>query len=177
MKKTNNCIIFILVVCSYVLAIHNLSNNLIVQFLINIAILPTLMVPKIFKKFKINISENLEFMYTLFILFAYFLGTVLNFYDRISIYDTIMHFLSGIFEAYLAIQILHNSKNKMVDVLFILGFICLASVLWEVFEFTSSNIFDVDPQKVELTGVTDTMKDLIAALIGGILVIINYKRN
>ncbi len=178
MKKINNLIIAVILVISYILAIHNISNNILVRFLIDIASLPVLFVPKILKKFKIKISDNLEFAYLLFIFFAYFLGTVINFYDRISIYDTIMHFLSGVFEAYIAFQIIKDNKNsKMYNILFVLGFVSLLSVCWEIFEFTSSNLLDTDPQKVELTGVTDTMKDLIAALIGGILVIINYRKN
>ena len=177
MKKINNLIIIVLLVVSYIIALYNLKRKILVRFLIAISSLFVLLVPKLLRKFKIKISDNLEFAYLLFIIFAYFLGTVINFYGMISSYDTIMHFLSGIFEAYIAIQILQNSKNnKQLDILFIIGFVSLISVCWETFEFTASILLKVDPQKVVSTGVTDTMKDLIVALIGGILVILLYRK-
>lgn len=176
MKKINNFIIVVISVVSYMFALYNLKNRLFVRFLISIAILPVLLIPKIFRKLKINISNNLEFMYLIFILFAYFLGSIVNLYDKISYYDTIMHTLSGVFEAYIAIYIINKSNNKLQDIIFILGFVSLISLGWEIFEFTSSNLLGTDPQKVELTGVTDTMKDLIVALLGGIVTILFYRR-
>lgn len=177
MKKINNFIIVVLIILSYAIALYNLKRKIMVRFLIAITILPVLFVPKLFRKLKFKISDSLELIYLIFIIFAYFLGTVVNFYERFNNYDTLMHFLSGIFEAFLAIQLLINSKNnKFHDLLFILGFVALASVCWEIFEFTSSKVLHVDPQRVELTGVDDTMKDLIVALIGGIIVSIFYKK-
>ena len=41
--------------------------------------------------------------------------------------------------------------------------------LWEIFEFTVDNLLGGDAQKVLTTGVTDTMKDIICALLGSIL--------
>lgn len=171
MRKINNIIILVLVISCYILALYNLKHQLLVNFLINEAVLPIVLLPNILRKFKLKISDDLEFMYLIFIIFAYFFGTVLNFYDKISFYDTLMHFLSGIFEAYIAINIF-SSKNKLIKILFILGFVSLLSVGWEAFEFISSILFNIDPQKVEITGVTDTMKDLLVALLGGLVICI-----
>ena len=171
MKKINNFIIVVLLVFSYMIALYNLKRKLMVRFLIAITILPVLFVPKIFRKLKIKIDDNLEFLYLIFIVFAYFLGTVLNFYERFPHYDTLMHFLSGVFEAFLAIMLFKKSDSKIYNILFILGFVALISSAWEIFEFTASKALNVDPQRVELTGVDDTMKDLIVAFIGGILVL------
>lgn len=174
MRKINNLIIIIVVVVSYIIALYNLKRKILVRFLIGISSLLVLLVPKIIKKFNIKITDKLEFAYLLFVFFAYFLGTVINFYDRIPNYDTLMHFLSGVFDAYVAIILIKN--HKFIDILFILGFVSLIAVGWEIFEYTASIILKVDPQKVELTGVNDTMKDLIVAIIGGILIIIIYRR-
>lgn len=171
MKKINNIIIVVLSVVSYFIALYNLKRKILVRFLIAITILPVLLVPKILRKFKIKISNKLELSYLIFVVFAYFLGTVINFYDRIPNYDTLMHFLSGVFEAYISIELF-----KKKDLLDILGFVALVSVGWEIFEFTASILLKVDPQRVELTGVTDTMKDLIVALIGAILLLIYKKK-
>lgn len=174
MKKINNYIIVVLLILSYAIGIYNIKQKILVRVLIAFSSIIVLLVPKIFRKFKIKISDNLEFAYLIFILFAYFLGTVVNFYDRINNYDTLMHFLSGILEAYIALQLVN--KNTKLNNLFILGFVSLISIGWEIFEFISSILLHVDPQKVELTGVTDTMKDLIVAIIGGMLVILFRKR-
>ncbi len=176
MKKINNFIIVVLIVFSYMIALYNLKRKLMVRFLIAITILPVLFVPKIFRKLKIKIDDNLEFLYLVFIVFAYFLGTVLNFYESFVHYDTLMHFLSGVFEAFLAIMLFKKSDSKIYNILFILGFVALISSAWEIFEFTASKALNVDPQRVELTGVDDTMKDLIVAFIGGILVLFIDKR-
>jgi hypothetical protein len=179
MKKINKILIIFMTLISYIIGIYNLKNGVYVNFLIDILILPTLLLPTLFNKLKIRITEKLEFIYIIFIFFAYFLGTVIDLYSCLVNYDTIMHFLSGIFEAYLGFYILKLLKNYNEDkltfnILFILGFVSLIAVSWEIFEFTSSIIFKVDPQNVLTTGVTDTMKDLIVALIGAILVCIEY---
>ena len=50
----------------------------------------------------------------------------------------------------------------------------MVASLWEVFEYLSSYYFGVDPQKVVMTGVSDTMGDIIVAFLGSILVSISY---
>ena len=45
----------------------------------------------------------------------------------------------------------------------------MVASLWEIFEFTTDNLLGGDAQRVVATGVTDTMKDIICALLGSIL--------
>ena len=52
--------------------------------------------------------------------------------------------------------------------------IALGAGLWETFEFTCDKIFDKDAQRVLLTGVNDTMKDMIVAYIGSLVFILFY---
>ena len=169
MRKINNFIIVVTIVVGYMFALYNLKNKLFVRFLISIAILPVVLIPRIFKKY---ISDKIEIIYLIFIFFAYLLGSIVNLYDKINCYDTIMHTLSGILEAIIAIYIINKSNNKLQNIIFILGFVSLLSVSWEIFEFISNIILKTDPQKVLLTGATDTMKDLIVALLGGIMVLL-----
>ena len=182
MGKINNILIIILTIISYLIGLYALKYETLVRVLISLMILPTMLVPKILKKLNFKITNNIEFIYIVFIFFAYFLGTVVNLYDKISCYDTIMHFISGIFETFLGFYILknlngYNKKKLILNTLFVLGFVSLASTGWEVFEFVSSIIFKVDPQKVITTGVTDTMKDIIVALIGSLIVLTQYVLN
>lgn len=48
------------------------------------------------------------------------------------------------------------------------------AVLWECTEFTIDKLLGTDTQKVLTTGVNDTMKDMICALLGAILYIVYY---
>ena len=171
MRKINNIIIIILIITCYIIGLYNLKHQSLVNFLIDVSVLPIVLLPSVLRKIKLKISDNLELMYLIFIILAYFLGTVLNLYDRIPYYDTLMHFLSGVFEGFIALNICDN-KNNITKILFVMGFVSIISICWEIFEFSSSILFKIDPQKVELTGVTDTMKDLLAALLGGMIICI-----
>ena len=56
------------------------------------------------------------------------------------------------------------------NIIFILSFTSLCACLWEVFEFTCNALVGGDAQRVALTGVSDTMWDIIVALFGAIFV-------
>lgn len=178
MRKINNVIIFLITFITYIIGLYALKNGILVKFLTSLLILPVMLVPRMLKNFKIEIPDSLEFMYLLFIFFAYFLGTTIDLYNKIDNYDTIMHFVSGMFEAYLGFYLLKNKgNNKLITFLFILGFVSFISVGWEIFEFASDKVFKTDPQRVKLTGVDDTMKDLIVALLGSLVVYFFKKKD
>ena len=129
------------------------------------------------KIFKIKINEYIKFIYILFIFMAHFVGVTLEVYNHVYWFDKFTHFVSVIATSLLAILILLKEKNNnklLFNVLFILSFSMLIASSWEVFEFLASYYFKVDPQRVALTGVTDTMGDIIVALLGSILVSISY---
>ncbi len=62
-----------------------------------------------------------------------------------------------------------NSYNPIFVFIFVLSFAALCGVIWEIYEFTIDTLFNLDMQGVECCGVTDTMVDLIADLIGSII--------
>ena len=129
------------------------------------------------KIFKIKINDSINFIYILFIFNAHFLGVTINLYSKIYWFDKFTHFLSGIVASLTAIYFLvknKENKNILFNILFIISFSMLIASSWEIFEYLSSYYFDVDPQKVKLTGVTDTMLDIIVAFLGSILVSISY---
>ena len=154
---------------------QGLYKNLII-----ISIIPVMLLPFLLNKFfKANINPEIELVYLIFIIFAHFLGTILNFYYKIGIYDKAMHGLSGVMTSILAIIILVKSKcyekNPIwVNVLFIISITLTVAALWEFFEFTNDNIFGKDAQKVLTTGVDDTMLDMISAFAGSIIFSVIY---
>ena len=118
------------------------------------------------------------FIFLIFIILAGEFGSVLKLYEIVYWYDSFTHFLSGTLTAYLGFLILKKekllTKKNSFNILFIISFVLAIAAFWEIFEFTADNIFGNDAQRVLETGVTDTMKDIICALFGGILFIVAY---
>lgn len=175
-KKINILLISIASILSLYFAIT--KDKELVYILKDASVVITISGIYILKKiFKLEISEGINFIYIIFIFMAHFLGVVLDFYTKFYWYDKFTHFLSGVLTTFLAIYIIcknNDSKNIVFNTLFIVSFSMLVASCWEVFEYISSYYFGVDPQKVVLTGVTDTMGDIIVALLGSILVSISY---
>ena len=178
MKKLKliNWLLIIFVICFSILELF-LENNEqdLYKTLTIISIIPVMFIPKILNKiFKNKINVIIEFIYLIFIFFAYFLGNVLDFYTKIPMYDKLMHGLSGVATSIFAIIILVKSKcyekNPIwVNILFIICVTLSIAAFWEFFEFINDYIFDKDAQRVIETGVSDTMTDMIMAFIGSII--------
>lgn len=147
-----------------------LSKNLTVLSIIIVCAVPYLMK----KILKYEISETLKFIYFLFIFIALILGSIYNFYRTISWFDLLAHFLSGIVTCILALIVLKKfnllKKNLCVfHVIFIIAFSLMVASFWEFFEFLSDKLLKGDTQWVLLTGVDDTMTDMLIAFFASIL--------
>lgn len=177
MKIINNLLILLIWILNIFSIVFNISFNYEVNILICISLSIIVVLPRLLKKY-IKLSEISEFIFLIFIILAGELGSVLKLYEIVYWYDSFTHFLSGILTAYLGFLILKkekllNKKNSF-NILFIISFVLAIAAFWEIFEFTADNIFCNDAQRVLETGVTDTMKDIICALFGGILFIVAY---
>ncbi|MDD3453706.1 MAG: DUF2238 domain-containing protein [Bacilli bacterium] len=172
MKRINVFLILIMISYSLYISYFDFINNNIYDLLIDLAIIIVIFIPKIIRKtFKFNIDKITEYIYIIFIFVAYFLGSVLNFYNNISWYDTFAHFISGIVFGFLTLELLvqinkYDKKNIFFNILFIISMSFLIAGIWEYFEFITDIIFNKDAQKVVLTGVSDTMKDMMSATLG-----------
>ena len=172
MKRINLIIILITSILSIVLA-YNKHEDLVL-FLKDIAVILTISVIYILQKiFKFKISDSLNFIYIIFIFMAHFLGVVVNLYDKIYWFDKFVHFLSGIITSFVSLYVIikfRKDNNIKFTIIYIIAFSLMCASLWEIFEYLSSYYFNVDPQKVQMTGVTDTMGDIIVAFLGSIIV-------
>lgn len=161
-------------------SIEPIMNGNIYKTLICLSIIPVMLVPTILKKlFKLNLTPSVEFVYLIFVFFAHFLGSIVNFYHTVNNYDKIIHLASGTVTAFFALNLLINfkkygHKTVLFNVLFIIAFTLMVASFWEFFEYFNDNLFGKDAQNVLTTGVDDTMKDMIAAFIGSILFNIMY---
>ncbi|WP_315120405.1 hypothetical protein [uncultured Clostridium sp.] len=177
LANLDNLLIFIIRILFLINAVNNLMIKDYYYFLMAIAGMALTFIPYMYTKiFKRKENRTLSFSIVLFIFLSIYLGTLNNFY-KFTWWDTMLHLVSGTILGFLAIVFMNNLNNSAVVkslnpkfiFLYILSFVALCGVLWEVYEFTADIILGMDMQGVLLTGVTDTMEDLIADLIGGLI--------
>lgn len=182
MKKINNIIIILSLVIEL---IYFIMNPIITvdNILLLLSYIPVIFIPKIFnyifKKSKIKITDDIEFAYLIFLILAFLFGSIMGGYSKIYWYDSFTHLLSGVFTAFMAPILLkwlnrYNKKDIVFNIIYIILVTLSVAVLWECTEFTIDKILGTDTQKVLTTGVNDTMKDMICALVGSILYSIYY---
>lgn len=175
-KKINISLILIAIIGTLYFVFTRDTN--IVLILKDISIIVTINALYIIQKlFKIRINEVINLIYIIFIFMAHFLGVICELYNYIYWFDKFVHFLSGIVTAFVAIYLLvkcKKDKNIFFDILVIISLTLAVAAFWEIFEYLSSFYFHMDPQKVLLTGVNDTMGDIIVAFLGSVLVSISY---
>ena len=76
---------------------------------------------------------------------------------------------------YLLILFNKYDKNSIgFNVLYMFAITLMVAACWEIFEFTADSLLGGNAQRVIETGVKDTMKDMICALSGCALVVIDY---
>lgn len=151
-----------------------LENVTMGRFLTYLGLIIVIGLPFIFYKTMFMISQKQLFLYYVFVFLADYLGCVCRFYDYIIWYDVVIHFLSGVLSVKLGLFVLEKfgvGKNYIFNIIFSLITVMAIAGAWEIFEYACDFIFCLDMQKSIFTGVRDTMQDMIAGLMGGILYI------
>lgn len=174
MKKTNDILIILMIIVNTICMFLSICGKYNSNILVCLSLYLIIFLPRIIRKFSSKVNDLIELIFLLFILFAQLLGSILHFYGIIYWYDSFMHYISGILTSFLAVIILilfnkYDDNDKVFNVIFILSITLMVASLWEIFEFTTDNLLGGDAQRVVATGVTDTMKDIICALLGSIL--------
>ncbi len=109
-----------------------------------------------------------------FAAFAQCGGAMFRLYDIIPVYDLLLHLASGILLTfaghYLLVLLLRRHPQaelpRSVELAFSWLFAAASAGVWEIYEFTVDQLFGLDSQ---LGSLTDTMGDIIAGTIGGLL--------
>lgn len=109
-----------------------------------------------------------------FIFIASALGTVLDLYRSIEIYDKLLHYVSGILMAmigaylmeclYKKCRVENLQKVLLPTILFAMFFSFSCAAFWEVYEFTADQLVHTKMQGVNL----NTMGDIISGILGGL---------
>ncbi|MDR6122857.1 glucan phosphoethanolaminetransferase (alkaline phosphatase superfamily) [Bacillus sp. SLBN-46] len=132
-------------------------------------------VPLLFALFtKLQFNLPIVISYLVFLVGSQYFGSILGWYG-LGWWDTFMHFVSGAILAFSGIalyeRLIHRNAGDEISpwfvFLFTLSFAALGGVLWEVYEFSSDQFFDMTLQG---GGNKDTMTDLIADTIGGLVI-------
>jgi hypothetical protein len=103
----------------------------------------------------IRISETLLYIIVLFNFSASILGELFNFYYHFALWDNLLHCISGILLTILALNLLY-AFNKEEDLkhlnyftifVFLIGFVAVISIGWELYEFFMDSFFNYNMQK------------------------------
>lgn len=134
-------------------------------------------VPKLlYRVFRWRPVYLMEIIFNGFVFVAVPFASVLGGYDMVPYLDKMLHCLSGFLFAVVGVVVYYYLKpthrisrtDALPAAFFGAMFAMSTAVLWEIYEYTLSQ-FGPDPQLVALTGVNDTMLDMIVCAIGGLI--------
>ncbi|NCN52360.1 hypothetical protein GW943_00935 [Candidatus Parcubacteria bacterium] len=140
-------------------------------------ILGLMLLPSLLKhRYKLYLPFELDLAIVSFIFLSLFLGSLRNFYERFSLWDSILHFQSGILlgiVGFVMVYILNEkspTKLVMSPIFISLFSVCFSlalAVVWEVYEYAADSWFGYTMQE---SGLPDTMGDLIVNGVGALIV-------
>ena len=145
----------------------------------SIAVIPLIFAGDILKKLGVRTSASIEIIFLIFLFISSILGSLFHFYEFVDYFDKFAHLLSGIVTAILGIIMLKKwrikSKHQLSFDIILMNILSLAiASAWEIYEFVASKALNSDLQRVGASGVTDTVHDMIVALIGSLMVSVMY---
>lgn len=136
---------------------------------VGISIIPSI----VQRSYRITLPFELDLLVTLSIFLHTFMGEWLNFYNRVWMYDKLLHVYGSAVIALLAFVItysLHYTKKVRLSIpligFFTVTFAMAVGGIWEIGEFAIDRLFGKETQN----GLADTMWDMIYDLLGGIVV-------
>lgn len=151
--------------------LKNNESNFYVSIIL--AFIFPLIIPMIEIVFKKRIPYLLEIVVCIQTILALSISQTFNMYENWKNWDMLLHGMMGlegtIIGYFICIIYGGTDWNFFKKVVFIIAFVLAFASLWEIMEYTCDNIFNTDFQKVfdpnEKSGVSDTMNDIIIALI------------
>ena len=145
----------------------------------SIAVISLIFAGDILKKLGVRTSAIIEIIFLIFLFISSILGSLFHFYEFVDYFDKFAHLLSRIVTAILGIIMLKKwrikSKHQLSFDIILMNILSLAiASAWEIYEFVASKALNSDLQRVGASGVTDTVHDMIVALIGSLMVSVMY---
>ncbi|MCI2256638.1 hypothetical protein L2D08_20080 [Domibacillus sp. PGB-M46] len=123
---------------------------------------------------RLQFNLPLIVFYFIFLLGSQYFGSILGWYG-LGWWDFFMHAVSGVLLAFTGVALyerfVHREAGKEISswfvALFVLSFAVLGGVIWEFYEFSMDQFFGMTLQG---GGNKDTMEDLIADTLGGVVI-------
>jgi hypothetical protein len=123
---------------------------------------------------KLQFNLPLVLSYLIFLVGSQYFGSIRGWYG-LGWWDTFLHLVSGAILAFAGIalyeRLIHRNAGNEISPWFVfwftLSFAALGGVLWEIYEFSADQFFNMTLQG---GGNKDTMTDLIADTVGGLII-------
>jgi hypothetical protein len=156
------------------LAIYHYTNGQTFKAIVAIGGIVCGAVPLLLSLFtKLQFNLSIITSYLIFLFGSQYLGSILGWYG-LGWWDTFMHFISGGILGFTALAlyerlILRDAGNEISPwfvFLFTFSFASFGGVVWEMYEFSCDQFLGMALQG----GNTDTMTDLIADVVGGLVI-------
>lgn len=162
----------------FISLINNLINGTYESAFMCFFVLVLFLLPLLVEKnFKIKLPSVLEVIILFFIFGALILGEINGFYEKVPLWDSLLHFINGFICAAVGFSLVdilnQNSKFKYeLSPIFIVvlsfSFSITIGVLWEIFEFSVDMLFKTDMQKDTIINNINSVKITPNGSIGGI---------
>mgnify|MGYP001613988574 FL=1 len=117
------------------------------------------------------------FLIVFIITILYIFAITFEFYKtKIVWVDNLQHILAGIAVAMFSILIKRDNNKKINIAIWIIGFVLIITVFWEIMEFLLWKLLPFYAQKFSLFSPTilEAFEDIISNLIGGLIFTILY---
>lgn len=137
---------------------------------------------------RLRADYSVHLLAHLYILLVYGIGMIFNGYDRIPVYDKVMHTITGVVFGLCGLIVYYLLKPKEQSgmqvekgefwqaALFAAGIAAMIAIGWEIVEYCINLVLHNDPQHVLDTGVDDTMWDMIVCMVGAVLFWVPMRR-
>lgn len=157
-------------VCFVYFLIHKIYPKVFEAVLIVVTLI---FVRILFKFMKIQLFPLLRFSILFFIFICMFMANEFGYYGKIPYLDKMEHLFSGVILCFVGIVVYQKINNQddiseytPTLIWFSLFFAMAMAGFWEIFEFTTDQMFGL---KSQMDSITDTMVDMICGTIGAIL--------
>ncbi|EKN65769.1 hypothetical protein BABA_18442 [Neobacillus bataviensis LMG 21833] len=160
-----------------ILAVYYFKNGVTFKSTVAIGGIVCGAVPLLLALFtKLQFNLPIVISYLIFLIGSQYFGSIRGWYG-LGWWDTFMHLVSGAILAFSGIalyeRLIHRNAGDEISpwfvFLFTLSFAALGGVLWEIYEFSCDQFFGMTLQG---GGNKDTMTDLVADAVGGLVIAI-----
>lgn len=136
-----------------------------------VACLTPFIMPILMKLCKVNVPNEFYLINVVFVYFASLWGSCLGGYST-PYYDKFTHCASGVVIAELVYIVykhyLRDDQRKILMFLFVNAVNAMVALFWEFYEYALLVFFQYDAIR-NVTGVHDTITDMLVAVIGGLV--------